>query len=128
MAPNIKPDRISLLSRAAMTIIGTMAMRVAAEMAHHSSPRWLFLAGDEDRKGLPFGIGQEEREEELVPDEGQGDHEGRGQTGRRHRHDDPEEDPPGRHVVDHRRLLHLDRRAAKKSRISQTTMGMENAT
>ena len=42
MAPSSRPDRISLLRKLATIIIGTIEISAAAEIAHHSSPRWLF--------------------------------------------------------------------------------------
>ena len=128
IAPSSRPDRISRLRMPAMTTIGMIATRAAADIAHHSSPRWLFWPATRMGRVCHLRGGQEEREQELVPDEGQRDHEGGDQARLGHGHHDTEENPPGRHIVDHRRLLDLDRQGRKKSRISQITIGSEKAT
>ena len=110
----------------AITIIGAMAMMAATDMATIRR-RGRSSARQKDRQGLPVGGRQQQREQELVPDEAQGDQRGGASPG------------SAMGTTIWKKILSLGTlstsaassistgSASKKSRISQTTIGSEKA-
>ena len=72
------------------------------------------LRRDQHRHGLSFRVGEEEREQELVPGQDEHEHEGRREPGAHERQRDREEHPELRSAVDLRALLEIERHAGEE--------------
>ena len=106
------------------TTTGAIITTISTDMFHHCGPRVVFWADDQHRHGLGVGVGEEERQQVLVPGEDQHQQEGRDQA---------RSATSGSAMVKKTRnfeapsISALSSRSsgmpAKKSRVSQTTIG-----
>ena len=71
--PSVRPPRSSLARMKAITIIGAMAIDGGDGYGPPFVAAVEFCPDQKDRQGLPVGGRQQQREQELVPDEAQGD-------------------------------------------------------